>query len=294
MNFSEKKERTRLLKRQIKKSFGDKEITSPEVLRFIDLVNRSYIFNEEEDAFHRQAEKVSNKKYEELTKKLVEKNSFLNSFNHGMAHDVKNHSSNIIGLIQMLKKYTNKKDWRMIEEITKQLDSSSNQLTSIVQGFLHLSRIEFEENKKNSIILPGTLIKEIEYEIAYLKERKKVNIDYGIEDVFFNRQILKIIFVNLISNSIKYSKENKPANIKVRLYSNNYDVFLEVEDDGIGIDLESGQKKLFNLFNEVNGTKGYGVGLFLIRKIVDKNKGKIEVESKVDEGSLFKITMPKK
>ena len=148
MNFSEKKERTRLLKRQIKKSFGDKEITSPEVLRFIDLVNRSYIFNEEEDAFHRQAEKVSNKKYEELTKKLVEKNSFLNSFNHGMAHDVKNHSSNIIGLIQMLKKYTNKKDWRMIEEITKQLDSSSNQLTSIVQGFLHLSRIEFEENKK--------------------------------------------------------------------------------------------------------------------------------------------------
>ena len=112
--------------------------------------------------------------------------------------------------------------------------------------------------------------------------------------MFFNRQILKIIFVNLISNSIKYSKENKPANIKVRLYSNNYDVFLEVEDDGIGIDLESGQKKLFNLFNEVNGTKGYGVGLFLIRKIVDKNKGKIEVESKVDEGSLFKITMPKK
>ena len=294
MESSEKKEHTRLLKRQIKKSFGNKEITSPEVLKFIDLVNRSYVFNEEEDAFYRRAEKISNKKYEELTKKLLEKNSFLNSFNHGMAHDIKNHSSNIIGLIQMLKKYTEKENWDKIKEITKRLDSSSNQLTSIVEGFLHLSRMEFEDAKKHSAVSSDTLIKEIEYEIAFLKERKEVVIDYALENVVFNQQILKIIFVNLISNSIKYSKEKETAIINVKLYCDTKNIIIEVEDNGVGIDLKSDKKKLFNLFNDINVTKGYGVGLFLIRKIVDKNKGKIHVESEVNAGTLFKITIPKK
>ncbi len=290
----EKQERTRLLKRQIRKSFGDKEITSPELLKFIDLVNKAYRFKEEEDYFYRRAEEVSNKKYEEVTKKLLERNDFLNSFNHGMAHDVKNHSSNIIGLVQMLKKYTEKKDWKMIAEIIKQLDASSQQLTSIVQGFLYLSHSEFEEGKDYIAISPATLIQEIECEIAYLKARKEVTIDYNLDEVVFNFQIIKIILVNLISNSIKYSKENQPAHVKVNLHCNSEVVMLEVEDNGIGMDLERDKKKLFNLFSDINVTKGYGVGLFLIRKIVDKNKGTIEVESKVGIGSLFKISIPQR
>lgn len=294
MKSSEEKEYTRLLKRQIRKSFGNKEITSPELLKFINLVNEAYIFNEEEDEFYRKAEETASKKYEILTKELLEKNSFLNSFNHGMAHDVKNHSSNIIGLIQMLKKYSEKEDWKMINEIIKQLGLSSNQLTSIVQGFLYLSRLEFEKDNSQAVTYSHDLKEEIEYEILFLKENKEVNIEYDLLDVKYNQQVIKIILVNLISNAIKYSKKDIPANIKVSLFCDEMNVVLEVEDNGIGIDLEKDKKKLFNLYSDIKVTKGYGVGLYLIRKIVDKSKGKVDVESGVGKGTTFKITLPKK
>ncbi len=72
------------------------------------------------------------------------------------------------------------------------------------------------------------------------------------------------------------------------------EVFLEVKDNGIGIDLKDQSTKLYNLFNDSGATKGYGVGLFLVKKIVDKHKGKIKINSALNKGTSIKISFPKK
>ncbi len=284
---------TRLLKRQLKKTIGE-DLSHLEKLKlFLDLVNDAYIFNIEERELYQRAEEISARDYAKLNQKLVEKNNFLDTFNHGLAHDIKNHSSNIIGLVNMLKKYTQKGDLDKIKQITTKLDESSNQLTSIVQGFLHISREETHLFDEMKIINAQQLINAIENEINFLKQTKPVQINYKINEVFYLESTLKIILVNLVSNSIKYSKPKQPAIIDVEVNSDNNHVFLKVTDNGIGMDLSKGNKKIYNLFNDSNATKGYGVGLFLVKKITDKRKGKIEIKSTLNKGTEIKIIFPK-
>ena len=293
MEIPVKKPVTRILQRQIKKAFGTQLITDQNTINFINMVNDAYIFQEEESVFNQNAEAIANHDHIKLNEKLKEKNDFLDTFNNGMAHDVKNHTANIIGLIQMMKKYAKREDWKMINEIIKRLDESSNQLTSIVKGFLYLSRAEANIGDEVKTIENIELIKPIEEEIAYLKEYKEVEITYQFDRVFYNLYIMKIILVNLISNSIKYSKKDQPAIVKATLHSDAENVYLKVTDNGIGTDLKN-NKKLYNLFNTTNTTKGYGVGLFLVKKIIDKNKGSVTVDSEVNKGTTIRITLPKK
>ena len=293
MQDSLSKPLTRLLNRQLKKTIGLDNISDPKVIELIELINNSYIFHKEENGLYRKAEEISNRDHIKMNDKLSEKNSFLDTFNHGMAHDIKNHTSNIIGLVQMLKKYTLRQNWEMIEEITTRLDSSANHLTSIVQGFLYLSRAEVDAEAEVIEVDKDHLIKSIEHEISFLKQSKNVTLTYCVSNIFYTNHIVKIILVNLISNAIKYAKENEEAIVKVSLSCDRSNIELIVEDNGIGMDLTKENRKLFNLFNDSNTTKGYGVGLFLVKKIVDRNKGEIFVESKLGEGTKMRIVLPK-
>ncbi len=292
---TEKGSFTKLLQRQLKKTIGlnIENLSQNNVKKFVDLVNSAYHFNNEEHELYRRAEEISARDFDRLNKELKEKNNFLDTFNHGLSHDIKNHSSNIIGLVNMLKKYSDKGDLKKVKIITEKLEDSSSQLTTIVQGFLQISRAESDLLESYSPIDDTNLIISIENEIAFLKKTKKVKISYHIEKVFFVESTLRIILVNLISNAIKYSKPNQMVIIDVIVKCDADNVYLEVKDNGIGMDLTDKNKKIYNLFNNSNATKGYGVGLFLVKKITDKHKGSIKIKSKLQEGTSINITFPK-
>lgn len=286
---------SRLLHRQLKKTIGlDNLDLDPKILEFINLVNQSYIFNTEESMLYTTAEDIAARDYNELMDKLKEKNDFLDTFNQGLAHDIKNHSSNIIGLVNMLKKYATKENWAMVNRIIEKLDGSSNQLTSIVKGFLVLSRSEAGTVEELRKIDTKNLISSIKNEIGFLIRSKEVNIDYNLSEVVFIESVVKIILVNLISNSIKYSKDNEAANIYVELKSSEDYISLKVKDNGIGIDTTDDNNQIFNSLNESTNEKGYGVGLFLIKKIVKKNNASITLKSELNIGTEIEITFPKK
>jgi signal transduction histidine kinase len=283
----------RLLLRQVKKSFTDGSFDIERFNSFVALVNDAYNSFDEERLLYQRAEKISSKELEGVNNELQKKNDFLDTFNHGMAHDIKNHTANIIGLVAMLKKYTEKNNIEMIGQINDQLEVSAHQLTSIVQGFLYLSRGESNIDNNFTMIDSNELMELIKIETNYLMRGKKISINYkfNIKELFFSQHILKIIFVNLISNSIKYSKQNQDCVIDVELLNSNNYLELSVSDNGIGIDLKNSAKKLYNLFGQVDSTgeKGFGVGLYLIKKIVDRNNGKISLESDLGKGTTVKI-----
>jgi signal transduction histidine kinase len=283
----------RLLNRQLNKFFSDGNYTIESFNLFIESVNDAYYANEEERILSKRAEQISSAELEQTNAALQTKNDFLDTFNHGMAHDIKNHTSNIIGLINMHKKYFAKNDVAMIHEINEQLELSANQMTSIVEGFLYLSRSEVKEDNQFMIIEKNELINIINLETKFLGSGRNATINYQFElnELFFSRHILKIIFVNLISNSIKHSKPEVSPIVNVTLTHDQHQITLCVSDNGIGIDLKHAEKKLYNLFEqgENNSQKGFGVGLFLIKKIADKNNGEVKVESELGEGTTFTV-----
>ncbi len=110
-----------------------------------------------------------------------------------------------------------------------------------------------------------------------------------------DREALSEAFINLLDNAVKYSKDEKTINISAGSVDGN--LFFEIRDHGIGISSED-QKRIFDKFYRVStglvhDKKGTGLGLTLVKKIVDAHKGEIMVESWLGKGSTFRIVLPK-
>jgi two-component system phosphate regulon sensor histidine kinase PhoR len=121
-------------------------------------------------------------------------------------------------------------------------------------------------------------------------------IDQSIPEIIIDTSQIERVFINLISNAIKFTPEE--GTITVKIYMGDHFLNVEVSDTGIGIS-ESDTVKLFDEFyrveNEINqNLKGTGLGLALVKKIIEAHNGKIWVKSAVGQGTTFYFTLPPK
>ncbi|HQF41775.1 MAG TPA: HAMP domain-containing sensor histidine kinase [Ignavibacteriaceae bacterium] len=179
------------------------------------------------------------------------------------------------------------------------ISRESNRLGRIVNSILNFSKMEagkrkfnFAEEDLNEIVI------QIYQNYSYHLYNKGFDFEYepGIEipKVMADREAVSEAIVNLIDNSVKYSTVNKF--IKITIGNENNFVFVEISDKGIGIS-EKDQKKVFDKFYRVSSglihtTKGTGLGLTLVKQIMDAHNGKIVLKSKSGEGSSFKLMFP--
>src|SRR5690606_28623564 len=111
--------------------------------------------------------------------------------------------------------------------------------------------------------------------------------------VRLSKRNLKSILQNLLSNSLKYKEPERKLEVVVESKKHNEDyVLLSVRDNGIGI-AENNIDKIFRMYQRLhNDSKGTGVGMAIVKRIVDNVGGKVEVESILGEGSTFRIFLP--
>jgi two-component system phosphate regulon sensor histidine kinase PhoR len=179
------------------------------------------------------------------------------------------------------------------------IHSETSRLSNIVNKVLNFSKMEagkrvyhFEPADLNEICskIYNTYFFHLQnngfkFDFVDEKEIPKANID---------SDAISEAIINLIDNAVKYSGDNKA--IILRTGSENGFAFVEVEDKGIGIS-ESDQKKIFDKFfrvstGYVHNTKGTGLGLTLVKQIVEAHKGKIKLTSSPGKGSCFRILIP--
>ena len=102
---------------------------------------------------------------------------------------------------------------------------------------------------------------------------------------------LESIFFNLIQNAIKYRSLERPLVVSVKSYKTEGHLIIEVEDNGLGIDVQQHRQSLFMPYKRFHlHVTGRGLGLYLVRARVEALKGKIEIESHVNSGSRFRIS----
>jgi signal transduction histidine kinase len=185
------------------------------------------------------------------------------------------------------------------QEYYEIIRKESERLTSLINNILDFSRIEsgkkeYSFRETDVADLVRTTLESYRFEIEQNGFQFEQKIDSNLPQVWMDREAIARSLLNLVNNAVKYSATEKY--LGVNLYHHNGGVNLEVVDHGIGIPPKE-QAKIFEKFYRVgdplvHDTKGSGLGLSLVRHIVQAHGGEVAVQSEPGQGSKFIITLP--
>ena len=187
--------------------------------------------------------------------------------------------------------------WEPSPERLNSVNEEVIRLSHLVNQFKNLAKFDSEENKLNLRYENLTqIVKNIIYNNEGFAMEKNIKINYELEEInaTIDKEKITQVIVNLLSNAIRYTCMD--GEILIKLYKKNDFNKIIVKDNGIGIPEES-LDYIFERFYRVDksrcrNTGGTGIGLTICKSIIDLHKGKIEVKSKINEGSEFIITLP--
>lgn len=236
--------------------------------------------------------------FEELkTTKLKELNEMMSYYVSSVSHDLKTPLTSIKMFTEILKEGKNMK----IENANEYLDiieGESNRLSRLINNVLNYTKIEkgIKEYSFSNFEIKNCIedaIKIMDYQ--FMMENVKIEKSLG-NNIFISadKDAVEEVLINLFSNALKYSLENKI--IRISSAAENGYAVVKIEDNGIGISEEE-IKNIFKPFvrlknSKIRHTGGAGIGLSIVKNIMDAHKGKIEVESNIGEGSIFSLYFP--
>ena len=241
--------------------------------------------------------KRSDEDRESLMRELSAKNAELERFTYTVSHDLKSPLITIRGFLGFLEEDMASGDLQRLREDISRIDSATEKIQQLIDALLELSRIGRIANPHEWVPLS-----EIAGEAADLLEGPiqargvPVLIAPDLPVVYADRPRLREVFTNLIENAVKFMGDQQEPCIRIetRGESEGYPVIC-IRDNGIGID-PAHHEQVFSLFSKLDPvTPGTGIGLSLVRRIIDVHGGRIWLESEgTGKGSTFCFTFPKR
>jgi PAS domain S-box-containing protein len=226
---------------------------------------------------------------------IRKKNEELEAFVYMVSHDLKNPVVSIQGFCSSILK--NQRDG--LNEKTlfylQRVQANASLMSSLLEDLVELSRIGRIEDKKTEISVQE-VIKSVWAGVSRSLPTGDVEfiLPKNLPQLFYSEKRLYQIFSNLLSNALKFRDEDRKTKVEIghQEDKDNYTFF--VRDNGIGIE-QKYHNKIFESFSQLKDTKseGTGMGLAIVKKIVEANQGKVWVESQKGAGSTFYFTIPK-
>jgi PAS domain S-box-containing protein len=224
--------------------------------------------------------------------KLTKVNMDLDNFVYTASHDLKAPVTNIEGLMNMLSLSIKENNEEENNAILEMIRNSIKRFQKTIKDLTEISKIQKDLYEDIKEIDVAKHIKEVKFSIENLIKESDALVIVNTEKnpvIRFSEVNFNSLVHNLLTNAIKYKYPGRRPIIEIITYQKDIYFVLEVKDNGLGID-ESHISKIFTMFKRLHDhVEGTGVGLYIVKRIVENSGGKIEVESKVGKGTIFKL-----
>ena len=211
----------------------------------------------------------------------------LDTFGYTISHDLKNPITAIKGYTELLSMDTSiNKD---VLKIINRIGERANKMDAMVNDVLKYTHLNKSDIKYNKIDIE-TIVKDIIKDLDLESYKQEIEISLGdLPPLYGDRVMITQVFSNLLSNAVKYSGHSRPALIHVSGSVVGNKINYTVTDNGLGIAPEN-MKSIFELFNRMDNARhieGSGVGLAIVKRIVEKHNGQIWAESQLGIGTTL-------
>ncbi|GAA4496316.1 hypothetical protein GCM10023172_09440 [Hymenobacter ginsengisoli] len=240
-----------------------------------------------------QAQRLLRDNNEELTRVNVD----LDNFIYTASHDLKGPITNIEGLLGALTDELpiEARQRPPVNDILGMLTKSVERFQRTIGQLSDVAKLHREHGLPSAPVLLAPMVHDVCLDLAPLIRSTGAQLDLEVADdvaVNFLEKNLRSLVYNLLSNALKYRAPDRLPCVAVRARPEGRYVRLLVQDNGLGIS-EAGQRKLFGLFERLHShVEGSGIGLFMVKKMVENAGGRIAVESELGVGSTFTVLLP--
>lgn len=232
--------------------------------------------------------------FNHMTEELGSIEMFHNDFINNFSHEFKTPLVAIRGFAKQLQNENLSAEKR--KEYSDIIISETERLSNMSANILLLTKLEnqqfitdykeyeLDEQIRNCIIL---------LEKQWSKKNLEINIELNTVKIFSNEEMLSHLWINLIDNAIKYTNEN--GHITIMCCEMNNEIRFKISDDGNGMD-DYTSKHIFDKFfqgDRSHKTQGNGLGMSIVKRILELCRGEITVESKINHGTTFTVKLPK-
>ena len=233
-------------------------------------------------------------KVRERTTQLESVNKELEAFSYSISHDLRAPLRGIIGFTAILEEdYSSKLDDEA-KRITAVIKTNTLKMGHLIDDLLTFSRMGRQDMVK-TVIPCEQMIEEIIKEMVPENKMGKISwILHQVPDVKGDMNALRQVWINLISNAIKYSGNREQPRIEIGSFKERGQTVFFIKDNGGGFD-EKYKDKLFRVFQRLHSAdefEGTGVGLAIVEKIISKHGGGVRAEGRLNEGAGFYFTLP--
>ncbi|MES2395130.1 MAG: PAS domain S-box protein [Bacteroidota bacterium] len=237
-----------------------------------------------------------NKNLEQNIVQIENTNKELESFSYSVSHDLRAPIRAINGFSKIVEKKYGPQFDEEGKDLLNTITKESIKMGQLIDDLLAFSRLGKKEIEKTTVDMTA-LAKEVVDEVLKLSEEKyKAKISVGnLLPSACDKTLIRQVFVNLLSNALKFSHTKPNPVIEIDSKDENDAVVYYVKDNGVGFDMKF-YDKLFGVFQRLHSPEeftGTGIGLAIVKRIIIRHGGKVWAEGKVNEGATFYFSLPK-
>ncbi len=235
---------------------------------------------------------------EDLIQNLQRKNTELEQFTYTVSHDLKSPLITVLGFIGFVEQSLEQGDLVQAQKDLQRIRFAAEKMQSLLDSLLELSRIGRLISSPSEFPFGDVILEAVQILMGRIRDQK-YQVEFQIAEnfpaVLGERERLLQVMQNLLENALKYMGDQTNPKIEIGWEEHVNEYHFYVRDNGIGIQ-PAYQQKIFGLFEKLDpNTKGYGVGLALVRRIIEVHGGRVWVQSEgLGAGSTFWFSLPKK
>jgi two-component system phosphate regulon sensor histidine kinase PhoR len=226
-----------------------------------------------------------------LLKELEKLNTDHQTLMYALSHDIRQPLSTMLLITDELSHGTEAYEPEQIDKWVHILNKTSLSMKELVNDFTEHIRIREESTTADERLHIGNIFDDVIQALREEIHEKKVTIRSNFDpgEILFPRNNMRSIVYNLLSNAIKYKKPEAVLNISISTLYEDGVMILSVTDDGVGIAAEH-QRSVFDKYTRLNrAIEGTGMGLYIVRRMLEARGDRIELESELGRGSTFRV-----